>query len=156
MIEVADANGVKLMIAYLLHFEEANLEAIEVAKSGKLGHVRIFDSVFSQQVAAGNVRVTEPVENGGGPVYDMGVYCINAARYLFRAEPTSVIGFSARHTGERFERVDEMTSVVMRFPEERLRDIHVQFWRGPCQPLQSDRNQRCAYRGAGIRLFHGL
>ncbi|MGA8540236.1 MAG: Gfo/Idh/MocA family oxidoreductase, partial [Terriglobales bacterium] len=120
MIEAADSNHVKLMIAYRLHFEEANLEAIELAKSGKLGNVRFFDSAFSQQVAAGNVRVTEPVERGGGPVYDMGVYCINAARYLFRAEPTSVTALSANHTGKRFELVDEMTSVVMRFPEERL------------------------------------
>jgi len=120
MIETADSNHVQLMIAYRLHFEEANLEAIELAKSGKLGNVRIFDSVFSQQVMAGNVRVTELVQNGGGPVYDMGVYCINAARYLFRAEPTSVLAFSANHTGRRFERVDEMTSVVMRFPGERL------------------------------------
>jgi glucose-fructose oxidoreductase len=120
MIQAADSNHVKLMIAYRLHFEEANLEAIELAKSGKLGNVRFFDSAFSQQVAAGNVRVTEPVERGGGPVYDMGVYCINAARYLLRAEPTSVTAFSANHTGKRFERVDEMTSVVMRFPEERL------------------------------------
>ena len=120
MIEAADANHVKLMIAYRLHFEEANLEAIELAKSGKLGNVRIFDSAFSQQVAAGNVRVTEPVEKGGGPVYDMGVYCINAARYLFRTEPTSVMAFSANKTDKRFQLVDEMTSVVMRFPEERL------------------------------------
>jgi predicted dehydrogenase len=120
MIEAAEANHVKLMIAYRLHFEEANLEAIQLAKRGKLGSVRVFDSVFSQQVAAGNIRVTEPVENGGGPVYDMGVYCINAARYLFDAEPTSVIAFSASGSDRRFRRVDEMTSVIMRFPNERL------------------------------------
>jgi predicted dehydrogenase len=120
MIKAAESKDVKLMVAYRLHFEEANLEAIELAQSGKLGNVRFFDSAFSQQVAAGNVRVTEPVERGGGPVYDMGVYCINAARYLLRAEPISVTAFSANHTGKRFELVDEMTSVVMRFPEERL------------------------------------
>ena len=83
MIEAADSNDVKLMIAYRLHFEKANLEAIKLVKSGKLGDTRIFDSVFGQQITEDNVRVTEPVEKGGGPVYDMGVYCINAARYLF-------------------------------------------------------------------------
>ena len=36
-----------------------------------------------------------PVEQGGGPVYDMGVDCINATRYLFRAEPTEIFAFSA-------------------------------------------------------------
>jgi predicted dehydrogenase len=120
MIEAADTNNIKLMIAYRLHFEEANLEAIKLAKSGRLGDLRIFDSVFTQQVVADNIRVTEPVEKGGGPVYDMGVYCINAARYLFRAEPTSVMAFSANNGEKRFRKIDEMTSVVMRFPDERL------------------------------------
>jgi predicted dehydrogenase len=120
MIEAAKGNKTKLMIAYRLHFEEANLAAIKLAKSGKLGDLRIFDSVFTQQVVADNIRATEPVEKGGGPVYDMGVYCINAARYLFRAEPTSVMAFSANNGEKRFQKVDEMTSVVMRFPGERL------------------------------------
>ena len=104
MIEAADANKVKLMIAYRLHFEEANLEAIRLLKSGKLGNPRIFDSAFSQQVADDNIRVTEPVEKGGGPVYDMGIYCINAARYLFQAEPAAVLASSANNGEKRFER----------------------------------------------------
>ena len=31
---------------------------------------------------------------GGGTLYDIGVYCVNAARYLFRAEPTEVSAVS--------------------------------------------------------------
>src|SRR2546422_793029 len=46
MIDAADENGVKLMIAYRLHFEAGNLEAIRLAKNGKLGDVRIFTSEF--------------------------------------------------------------------------------------------------------------
>ena len=90
MIDAAEQNQVKLMIAYRLHFEAGNLEAIRLAESGKLGDLRIFTSEFAQQVTEDNVRVTEATERGGGPVYDMGVYCINAARYLFRAEPTEI------------------------------------------------------------------
>jgi predicted dehydrogenase len=120
MINAAKQNGVKLMIAYRLHFEKANLEAVRLAKSGKLGKLRIFNSEFAQQVVAGNVRVSEPVDNGGGVVYDMGVYCINAARYLFRAEPVSVFATTANNGDPRFGKVEEMTSVVMRFPGDRL------------------------------------
>jgi len=127
MIDAADANDVKLMIAYRLHFEEANLEAIRLLKSGKLGNPRIFDSAFSQQVADDNVRVTEPVEKGGGPVYDMGIYCINAARYLFQAEPTAVLASSANNGEKRFRGIDEMTSVVMHFPGERLASFTCSF-----------------------------
>ncbi len=98
MIEAAEANQVKFMVAYRLHFEKANLEAIRLAESGKLGELRFIGSEFAQQVDPENVRATMPVEQGGGPVYDMGVYCINAARYLFRAEPTEIFAFSANRS----------------------------------------------------------
>jgi len=121
MIDAVNQNHVKLMIAYRLHFEAGNLEAIRLAQSGKLGEIRVFTSEFSQQVADRNVRVTEPAPRGGGPLYDMGVYCINAARYLFRAEPVEVCALAeSRISDDRFERVEEMVSVVLRFPRERL------------------------------------
>jgi predicted dehydrogenase len=50
----------------------------------------------------------------------VGVYCINAARYLFGSEPTEVLAVTGNGGDERFQRVEEMTSVMMRFPEERL------------------------------------
>lgn len=120
MIAAAEQNHAKLMIAYRLHFEAGNLEAIRVARSGKLGDLRIFSSEFAQQVAADNIRVTEPVARGGGAVYDMGVYCINACRYLFGSEPIEVMAAAGNNGEERFKLVEEMMSVVMRFPEGRL------------------------------------
>jgi predicted dehydrogenase len=85
MIEAAERSKVKLMIAYRLHFEKGNLSAIETIRRGKIGEPRIFTSSFCQQVAPGNSRLDGDL--GGGPLYDIGVYCINASRYLFRAEP---------------------------------------------------------------------
>ena len=120
MIEAANRNHVKLMVAYRLHFEAGNLEAIKLTKNGKLGDVRFFSSEFAQQVAEENVRITEPVPQGGGPLYDMGVYCINAARYLFRAEPLEVCALAESGKDRRFQRVEEMVSAVLRFPGERL------------------------------------
>ncbi len=127
MLEAAHQNNVKLMIAYRLHFEKANLEAMRLAKSRRLGELRIFSSEFAQQVATGNVRITQPVSNGGGAVYDMGVYCINAARYLFQSEPTEIFAATANNRDPRFREVEEMTSVVMRFPEERLASFTCSF-----------------------------
>jgi predicted dehydrogenase len=120
MTAAAKQNHAKLMIAYRLHFETGNLEAIHLARSGKLGDLRMFTSEFTQQVSKGNVRVTEPVSRGGGPVFDLGVYCINAARYLFGSEPTKIVAVTGNNGDERFQRVEEMTSVVMRFPGDRL------------------------------------
>lgn len=125
MIEAAEQGGVKLMIAYRLHFEEANLHAIEIVKSGKIGEPRFFSSVFSQDVAAGNVRLKRDL--GGGPLMDMGVYCINAARYLFREEPTEVSAFKIEGTDKRFEEVPEMVSAMLRFSGNRLASFTCSF-----------------------------
>jgi predicted dehydrogenase len=120
MIQSAQDNHVKLMIAYRLHFDPANMEAVQVAQAGDLGELRIFQSILTQHVEEKNVRL-EPLENGGGTVYDMGIYCINAARYLFQEDPTEVIALSSTHSHDsRFRGSDEMTSVIMRFPGDRL------------------------------------
>jgi predicted dehydrogenase len=71
------------------------------------------------QVRPHNIRTEK--EMGGGTLYDIGIYCINAARYLFRAEPTEAFAFSsADKSDSRFKEIDEMTSAVMRFPDDRL------------------------------------
>src|SRR3954465_11997578 len=46
MIRAAEKNQTKLMVAYRLHFDKANLHAVELVRSGKLGHPRIFNSTF--------------------------------------------------------------------------------------------------------------
>lgn len=125
MIQAAQANQVKLMIAYRLHLEEANLQAIETVQSGKLGEPRIFNSVFTQQTVEGNIRLEK--QKGGGTLDDIGIYCINAARYLFQAEPIEVFATSANNGEERFREVDEMTSVILRFPGEVLATFTVSF-----------------------------
>lgn len=118
MIRACREGGVKLMIAYRLHFEEANLKAVEICQSGDLGDLRIFDSVFTMQVEEGNIRLKK--QDGGGTLYDIGIYCINAARYLFRAEPQEVFAWTANNGEPRFSEVEEMTGAVMRFPGDRL------------------------------------
>src|SRR5258708_37310804 len=47
MARTARENKVKLMVAYRLHFERANLEAIEIARSGRIGEPPLFRSTFT-------------------------------------------------------------------------------------------------------------
>ena len=127
MIRAAEQNNVKLMIAYRLHFEAGNLRAIQLGRSGKLGDLRWFASEFSQQVAGNNVRVAQSVSRGGGPLYDMGVYCIYAARYLFGAHPMELSAISVRNHEKRFERIDEAVSAILHFPGERIASFTCSF-----------------------------
>ena len=119
MIRACDDAGVRLMIAYRLHLEPANLEVVDRVTSGVIGRTRLFNATFTQQVEEGDIRLMPP-EKGGGPLYDIGVYCINAARYFFRAEPESVWATRATRAQDRFDNVSEMMSCVLRFPGDRL------------------------------------
>jgi predicted dehydrogenase len=114
MAAAAREAGVKLMVAYRLHFERANLEAIEVVRSGRIGEPRLFSSTFTMHVVPGNIRVRKAL--GGGTLYDIGIYCINAARALFREEPLEVRATSAGMIGD----VEETVSATLRFPADKL------------------------------------
>jgi predicted dehydrogenase len=125
MIRATAAAGVKLMIAYRLHFEPTNLQAAELARTGKLGALRYFSSDFSMQVSPGNVRLKRA--KGGGPLYDIGVYCINAARYTLSQEPIQVWASATRSRDRRFREVDETVTAVMRFKDERIASFTCSF-----------------------------
>lgn len=126
MIDAAREAQALLMVAYRLHFERANLHAVALAEARRLGELRFFQSTFSMQVTSGDTR-TRPVGSGGGPLYDLGVYCINAARGLFQAEPLEVSAFAARGDDRRFSETDEMVSALLRFPGDRLASFTTSF-----------------------------
>jgi glucose-fructose oxidoreductase len=125
MIRACEQKHVKLMVAYRLHFEAANLVAVELARGGEIGEPRIFSSTFTQQVRDGNVRLQS--RRGEGPLYDMGIYCINAARYLFRAEPIEVTALRYASRDKRFAAVDEACAVTLRFPDDRVAQLACSF-----------------------------
>jgi glucose-fructose oxidoreductase len=106
------------MIAYRLHFETLNLSAIEIARRGDLGELKYFNSSFSMTVRRGDIRTRRSY--GGGTLYDIGVYCINAARNLFRAEPTQVSAVSINSGLASLAEIDETTAATLRFGNDRL------------------------------------
>ena len=126
MIEAAAAADVKLMTAYRLHFEKSNLEAIELLRDGKIGVPKLFFSEFAMQVREGDIRTGSPGE-GGGAIFDLGVYCINAARYLFRAEPIEAVAMMVNTGDPRFAEVEEATGALLRFPGDKLASFSVSF-----------------------------
>ncbi|HKU16033.1 MAG TPA: Gfo/Idh/MocA family oxidoreductase [Steroidobacteraceae bacterium] len=126
MIRATREAKVKLMIAYRLHFERANLEVAQLARSGKLGELRFFSSDFAMQVSDDNIRLNPP-DQGGGPLYDIGIYCINAARYCLGEDPVEVWATATRSKDRRFREVDETVTATMRFRDERLASFTCSF-----------------------------
>ena len=134
MIAAARATSRRLMIAYRLHFERANLAAIERARSGDLGNVHHVQAFLTQVVRdSENIRLG-PRRKGGGPLYDLGIYCINAARYVFRAEPIEVMAWpSRRHARTGSE---QRMSAILRFPEDRDLTFTASFASSPISEMR--------------------
>ncbi len=76
-------------------------------------------------VRRGDIRTKR--EYGGGTLYDIGVYCINAARYLFRAEPKEVLAMSVNSGARGLAEIDESTAAILRFDGERIASFVTSF-----------------------------
>lgn len=135
MIDACKANNVKLMTAYRLHYEPATIKAMQLIREGRIGDPRMFVSAFSFNVQPPNLRLEDA--HGGGTLWDIGVYCVNAARHVFGGDEPIDVSCARFNNGEpRFSEIDEMSSVVLRFPKERsaifttsFGAVNSSFWR---------------------------
>jgi predicted dehydrogenase len=118
MIDACRRHDVKLMTAYRLHFEAINLQVIDLVRRGRIGEPKFFNSSFAMTVRQNDIRTRHDL--GGGTLYDIGVYCINAARYLFRSEPTEVMALSVNGGTARLRGIDESTGAILRFDGDRV------------------------------------
>jgi glucose-fructose oxidoreductase len=123
MIEACRRHRVKLMTAYRLHFERATLAALDSVHGGLIGRPLTFVSSFTLTVATPDNIRANPRAAGGGTLYDIGVYCINAARHLFRAEPVAAFAMATGRKGS----AEETAAATLRFPGERLATFCVSF-----------------------------
>ena len=116
MIAACKAANVKLMIAYRCHYEPTNMKAIRMIRDGALGQVQAIESSFGFNIAPGEWRLNKKLA-GGGPLFDVGIYSLNACRYLTGEEPEHIAAFASTidHDG-RFNEVEENDSWTMKFP----------------------------------------
>ncbi|MCW1886039.1 Gfo/Idh/MocA family oxidoreductase [Luteolibacter flavescens] len=114
MAKAAEEAGKKLGVAYRLHYEPMNKMVMEWCRAKRFGGIRAFTSSNCQDVKAPNIRLSGKL--GGGPVGDVGVYSINAARYVFNEEPVEVTAYASRPEDDpRFREVPESVSFILRY-----------------------------------------
>lgn len=126
MIAARQPSGALLMTAYRLHHEPGTVEVLERIRRGEIGDPRLFSSVFGFQSDAGNHRLR--AEHWGGPLQDIGVYCLNAARHVFGDEPIEVCAMGSNGDNDlRFSEVEESVAVTLRFSRGRLAQFVASF-----------------------------
>jgi len=116
MIDACKAAKKKLMIAYRCQYEPMNLRAIQMIRDGQLGTIQAIESANGFNERPGEWRLQKKWA-GGGPLMDVGIYSLNACRYLTGEEPVHIEGYcSVIDKDGRFEEVEENASWTMLFP----------------------------------------
>lgn len=117
MIAACSKAGVKLMIAYRQQYEPHNRAIRKLVASGKLGKLRGFLSTNSQQMGDPSHWRLKKSLAGGGCLPDVGIYCVNAARFLSGEEPVSVSAQLWQPKEDpRFSEVEASVTFSMQFP----------------------------------------
>lgn len=157
MIAAAAQAKKKLMTAYRLHYEPFNMKAMELCRSGALGKIKTFASTNGQNVKAPNIRLSSKL--AGGPVGDVGVYSINAARYSLGEEPIEVHAYANKPADDpRFREVPESVSFVMKYPSGAIAHCDCSFGMSESrfyrvQGTQGYLEMDPAFSYRGLRLF---
>jgi predicted dehydrogenase len=116
MVDACRQANVKQLIAYRCQYEPTNLRAIELIRQGKIGTVQAIESANGFNIRAGEWRLNKKLA-GGGPMLDVGIYSLNACRYLTGEEPVEVKAYSTTIDKDgRFDEVEENTAWTMKFP----------------------------------------
>jgi predicted dehydrogenase len=112
LLAVRDRTGVKIGEAFMIRSYTQWLRLRELLVQGRIGELRSVMGSFSYfNNDPGNIR--NHVESGGGALYDIGCYCIQASRYAFGGQPTRVVGLIERDPEMK---IDRLTSAMLDFP----------------------------------------
>ena len=117
MIAACKAANVKLMIAYRQQYEPMNRAIVKLVHDGKLGALRSIIATNAQNQGDPLQWRQKIALSGGGCLPDVGIYCLNAARFLSGEEPSEVRGTLHQPEDDpRFREVEESCSFIAKFP----------------------------------------
>ena len=112
MAAAAEANGVKLMEAFMYRFHPRTERVLEMVRAGVVGDLKLITSGFTFRLKSpDNIRLKP--ELGGGSLMDVGCYCVNVSRTIAGAEPVEV--WATAHQG--LSGVDELMVGTLRFED---------------------------------------
>jgi len=117
MVDACRAAQRKLMIAYRCQYEPYNREVLRMVREKTFGPARFIDAVNLQNQGDGEQWRFNRALAGGGSLPDVGLYCLNAARFLTGEEPVEVIARITSPPGDpRYAEVEETVNFMLRFP----------------------------------------
>lgn len=121
MIDVCNKAKVQLAVGYRLHYEPYNMEMKRLGQEKVFGQVRLVEASLGYKSATpGEWRLNKALA-GGGPLMNLGVYCVQASRYVLGEEPISVTAqFGPVTNKQLFSEVEESITWQLQFPSGAL------------------------------------
>ena len=162
MIAAAKAASRYLAVAYRLRFEPYTQAMIKMARDKEFGRTKVI--LCEAGFNIGNPeqwRLTKKM-GGGGSMMDIGIYSVNAARYLAGEEPTEVFGMEYSTPGDpRFKEVEETITFNLRFPSGTLANCvssygtNLNRFRVHAEKGSFEMEPAYSRRALGLRVFRG-
>lgn len=115
MIDVCKANNVSLSVGYRLHFDPFHQEVMKFGREKPLGEVKFIQSDFGFAIGDPDQWRLKKEMAGGGAIMDVGIYCVQAARYTTGMEPLAVTANTFSTGIEKLKEVDETTTFLLEF-----------------------------------------
>jgi predicted dehydrogenase len=117
MIAACKAANVKFMIAYRSQYESYDRLMVKMIRGGKFGTLKQFIATNSQNQGDPAQWRLKKSMSGGGCMPDVGIYCLNAARFLSGEEPYEVqASITQPKDDPRFAEVESSCQVIAKFP----------------------------------------
>src|SRR5664279_2209963 len=116
MIDACKKAGRQLAIGYRLHFEPNNLECVRLAREKVFGDLKFIEADFGFRIGNPNQWRLNRALSGGGPLMDVGIYALQAARYLTGEEPVLVTAVETVTDPVKFKEVEETIAWQLKFP----------------------------------------
>lgn len=135
MMDACELAGVRLYIGYRLHFDPFHQVVRHFGKTRNLGIPSYVQADCCQTLVDPNQWRLNKALAGGGAVYDIGIYCLQAARYATNEEPVAVTAQEFKTDPEKFREVDETVTFQLQFPSGTVA------------------NATCSYNSTGHRLY---
>ena len=115
MIAACRDAGKMLSIGYRLHFEPYNIEIMRLGKAKIFGGIKKIDAAHGL-ADSGGWRLDKTLA-GGGPLMDVGIYCVQACIYTTGLQPVAVRAQEGKKTdSEKFKTVEESMNFQLEFP----------------------------------------
>lgn len=117
MIDACKKAGVQLAVGYRLHYEPYNLEMKRLGQEKVFGKVRLIEASLGYKTGDPNEWRLKKALAGGGPLMNVGIYCLQSSRYVTGEEPISVTAqFGPVTDNVLFAEVEASITWQLQFP----------------------------------------